>query len=73
VGWEGRCTLIWEETNGRKESQHSGKLHRQILGGRILVKICSKVCSKIGLGGVDRFSWMNDLGGIMGSKSINYL
>lgn len=33
-------------------------------------KMCSRNTREIGLDEVDRFSWMNDLGGIMEGESI---
>lgn len=33
-------------------------------------KMCSRISREIGLDEVDRFSWINDLGGIMEGENI---
>lgn len=51
--------MIWVEgTNGRKKGIKRGKCSEAEFS-----KMCSWICRELGSGGVDRFSWMNDLGG----------
>lgn len=62
--------MIWVEGTNDRKGQILKKLYGQVLRGRIC-KMCSRIRKEIVLDGLDRFSWMNDLGGIMEWVSVN--
>lgn len=69
IGEGGRSILIWVGgTNGRK-GQTLEELYGKYLETEFR-KVCSRICKDAVLDRLDRFSWMNDLGGIMEWRSV---